>query len=103
LVGSHLADALLVAGAREVRLFDNFSLGTPETIAHLRDNPRVKLITGDVLKTDQISDAANGAAGIFALAGFLTLPMSENPVTGVAVNCSGMANTLEAARQGGAD
>ncbi|MEZ5881356.1 MAG: NAD-dependent epimerase/dehydratase family protein [Nitratireductor sp.] len=103
LVGSHLADKLLQAGAGEVRLFDNFSLGTPETIAHLSNEPRVKMITGDVLEPDQIAEAAEGAAGIFARAGFLTLPMSENPVTGVAVNCSGMANTLEAARLGGAD
>lgn len=103
LVGSHLADILLAAGASEVRLFDNFSLGAPQTIAHLHGNSKVTMITGDVLQPDQIAKAADGAAGIFALAGFLTLPMSENPVTGVAVNCSGMVNTLEAARHGGAD
>jgi UDP-glucose 4-epimerase len=27
LIGSHIADRLLADGAREVRLFDNFSLG----------------------------------------------------------------------------
>ena len=44
LIGSHLTDALLGAGAREVRLLENFSLGTPDTIAHLADEPRVRLI-----------------------------------------------------------
>ena len=33
LIGSHIADQLLAAGAAEIRLLDNFSLGAPETIA----------------------------------------------------------------------
>ncbi|MGV6876224.1 NAD-dependent epimerase/dehydratase family protein [Pseudochelatococcus sp. B33] len=103
LVGSHLADALLAAGASEVILFDNFSLGTPQTIAHLVNDPRVQMITGDVLKPDEIREAAEGVSGVFALAGFLTLPMSQTPLTGVAVNCTGMANTLEASRMAGVD
>jgi len=98
LIGSHLADALLAAGAREVRLLDNFALGTPETIAHLEHEPRVTRLRGDILRLNELIDAAQGADGIFALAGFLTLPMSQNPPLGVAVNTTGMANTLEAAR-----
>ena len=49
LIGSHLADALLAGGASEVRLLDNYSLGTPETIAHLDGEPRVKRVRGDIL------------------------------------------------------
>lgn len=101
LVGSHVADALLAANAKEVRLFDNFSLGTPETIKHLQGHPRVRQITGDVLKPDQINAAMDGVSGVVALAGFLTLPMSQNPLVGIAVNCSGIANTLEACRLAG--
>lgn len=40
LVGSHTADKLLAAGAREVVLLDNFAFGTPEALAReerLRD------------------------------------------------------------------
>ena len=29
LIGSHVADRLLAEGAKEVRLLDNYSLGTP--------------------------------------------------------------------------
>src|SRR5690606_21376453 len=36
--------------------------------------------------------------GVFALAGYLTLPMSAQPSTGVEVNVMGMHNTDEAAR-----
>ena len=98
LIGSHVADLLLAGGAREVRLLDNFSLGTPETIAHLQGNPRVRRIRGDILRLNELIDAAQGTDGIFALAGFLTLPLAQNPPLGVAVNTTGMVHTLEAAR-----
>lgn len=101
LIGSHLADALLAGGASEVRLLDNFALGTPDTIAHLLSEPRVKLVRGDVLRLNEVLDAAKDADGIFALAGFLTIPMLENPALGVQVNTVGLLNTLEAARFAG--
>lgn len=98
LVGSHIADQLLAEGAQEVRLFDNFSLGTASTIAHLSDDPRVTLIRGDVLRLNELLDAARGVDGVFALAGFLTIPMANEPSLGVSVNTLGMINTLEACR-----
>jgi UDP-glucose 4-epimerase len=101
LIGSHLADALLAGGASEVRLLDNFALGTPDTIAHLQAEPRVKLIRGDVLRLNEVLEASQGAEGVFALAGFLTLPMMQNPALGVQVNTVGLLNTLEAARFAG--
>lgn len=98
LIGSHLTDALLEAGAREVRLLDNFALGTPDTIAHLLEDKRVTLIRGDILQLTDLLEAAQDADGIFALAGFLTIPMLANPSLGVQVNTVGLLNTLEAAR-----
>lgn len=101
LIGSHIADALLAAGAGSVRLFDNFALGTPETIAHLLNEPRVTLIRGDALRLNELLEASQGADGVFALAGFLTIPMLQNPALGVQVNTVGLLNTLEAARFAG--
>ena len=101
LIGSHLADALLAGGAAEVRLLDNFALGTPDTIAHLSAEPRVKLVRGDVLRLNEVLDASKNADGVFALAGFLTIPMLQNPALGVQVNTVGLLNTLEAARFAG--
>jgi UDP-glucose 4-epimerase len=98
LIGSHIADHLLAAGAGEIRLLDNFSLGTPGTIAHLESDSRIKLLRGDILRLNEIIDAAQGVDGIFALAGFLTIPMAAQMPLGVAVNTTGMVNTLEAAR-----
>lgn len=101
LIGSHLADALLAAGAAEVRLLDNYALGTPDMIAHLQGDPRVKLVRGDVLRLNELIEAGQGVDGVFALAGFLTLPMLANPALGVQVNTLGVLNTLEAARFAG--
>ncbi len=39
--------------------------------------------------------------GVFALAGYLTLPMAQDPFAGVSVNTLGMVNTLEACRFNG--
>jgi UDP-glucose 4-epimerase len=101
LIGSHVADRLLAEGAREVVLLDNFSLGTPETVAHLAAEPRVKLVKGDILRINELYDAFSGASGVFAIAGFLTLPLSQNPPLGLAVNVEGQVNVFEAARYAG--
>ncbi len=98
LIGSHVADRLLLEGAREVVLLDNFSLGTPETVAHLTDDARVRLVKGDILRINELYDAFKGADGVFAIAGFLTLPLSHNPPLGLAVNVEGQVNTFEACR-----
>jgi len=101
LIGSHVADMLLAEGAREVVLFDNFSLGTPETVNHLDGDPRVRLVKGDILRINELFDAFKGADGVFSIAGFLTLPLSQNPPLGLAVNVEGQVNVFEACRYAG--
>ncbi len=101
LIGSHIADQLLADGAREVRLLDNYSLGTPAMIAHLSDEPRVKRIRGDVTRLPDLLEATADVDGVFALAGYLTLPMAQDPLAGISVNTLGMVNTLEACRFSG--
>jgi UDP-glucose 4-epimerase len=101
LLGSHVADRLLAEGAREVVLLDNFSLGTPQAVAHLEGDKRVKLTRGDILRVNELYDAFQGADGVFAIAGFLTIPLTQNPPLGLAVNVEGQVNTFEACRYAG--
>ena len=101
LIGSHIADRLLAEGAVEVRLLDNYALGAPATVAHLDSEPRVRRIRGDVLRLPDLLDAMKDVEGVFALAGYLTLPMAQDPFAGVSVNTLGMVNTLEACRFNG--
>jgi UDP-glucose 4-epimerase len=101
LIGSHVADVLLAQGAREVILLDNFSLGTPETVAHLSNDSRVKLVRGDILRINELYDSFKGADGVFSIAGFLTIPLSQNPALGLQVNVDGQVNVFEACRYAG--
>lgn len=101
LIGSHIAELLLEQGARKVVLFDNYSLGTTDMIAHLIEDERVEVFRGDLLRINELFDAFNGCDGVFAAAGFLTLPMSQNPPLGLAVNVQGHVNLLEACRYTG--
>jgi UDP-glucose 4-epimerase len=101
LIGSHTADALLARGAREVVLLDNYSLGSPDVLGDLANDARVKVIRGDILQTRDLFDAFADTDGVFAIAGFLTLPMAQNAVLGLSVNVTGHANVMEVCRYRG--
>ena len=101
LIGSHVAEQLLEAGAGEVILFDNYALGSPEVAAFLAQDKRVKAVRGDITRLYELMDALAGVDGVFALAGFLTLPLSQNPGLGLDVNVRGMFNIVEACRHCG--
>ncbi len=98
LVGSHLTDQLLEKGAARVVVFDNLSLGSETVIGHLRDEKRVQFVRGDIRRIEQMLEALEGIDGVFAVAGFLTLPLSADPWLGIDVNVRGMHTVLEAAR-----
>jgi len=98
MIGAQITEQLLEAGAREIVLFDNYSLASPEGVADLLEHPQVKLVRGDILRANELYDSLEGTDGVFAVAGFLTLPMSQNPHLGVAVNVQGMLNTFDACR-----
>jgi UDP-glucose 4-epimerase len=98
LIGSHVAEQLLSQGAREVVLLDNYALGSPDTVRSLLGDPRIKLVRGDILRINELYDAFEACDGVFAIAGFLTLPLSQNPSLGLAVNVEGQVNIFEACR-----
>lgn len=98
LIGSHIADQLLADGASEVVLFDNYSLGSPDAVREQLTDQRVRLVKGDITRVNELYDALEGIEGVFAVAGFLTLPLSQNPALGINVNVSGQLNVLEACR-----
>jgi len=98
MIGAEVARQLLAANAREIVLFDNYSLSSTDMIADFAQDPRIKLVRGDILRVNELFDALDGVDGLFAIAGFLTLPLSHNPSLGVAVNVQGMLNVHEACR-----
>jgi UDP-glucose 4-epimerase len=101
LIGSHITERLLKQGAGEIVLLDNYSLGSPDVVRDLLEEPRVKLVRGDILRVNELYDAFEGANGVFAVAAFLTLPLSINPALGLSVNVQGQVNVFEACRYRG--
>jgi len=101
LIGSHLTQQLLEAGAAAVILFDNYALGSPEVAASLAQDRRVTAVRGDITRLPELLSALDQVDGVFALAGFLTLPLSQNPGLGLEVNVLGMSNIVEACRYRG--
>ena len=101
LVGSATAGELLDHGAAEVVLFDNFAFGSEDAIAHLRDNPRLRLVRGDVMRLHDLLRALEGAQGALLLAAHMTLSMDRDTWGGLDVNIRGVQNALEACRVNG--
>ena len=98
LVGSHTADLLLEQGVREVILLDNFSFGSMDAIAHLQDNPRVRIVRADLMRLPDLLTATEGVDGVVHLAAYMTLGFSQTPWHAVDVNIRGAQNMLEACR-----
>lgn len=101
LLGSHIAEQLLAGDAREVVLLDNLALGSTDTVDFLLADPRCKFLRADAVRLNELYDPLAGAAGVFAVAGFLGKPMLDNPWLGIDVNVRGLQNVLEASRYQG--
>ena len=98
LLGSNIGRQLLDAGACEVILMDNLSLGSASAVEDLILDDRCSFLRGDMLRMNELFDSFEGAVGVFNVAGFLGGPMLANPWMGLDVNIRGIQNVLEAAR-----
>lgn len=98
LVGSHTADALLAAGAKEVILLDNFAFGSMDSISHLDGDERVSVIRADLMCLPDILKATTNVDGVIHLAAYMTLGFSQTPWQAIDVNLRGIQNMLEACR-----
>lgn len=98
-IGSHLTDALLVAGY-SVRVVDNFAAGRREACI----NKDAELIEADVRDTEKMKTVFSGARFIFHLAALPRVQDSiEMPLETHAVNVSGALSAIEAARSAGTE
>ena len=97
-VGSHIAEQLLAADAREVVLFDNLSLGSLEPLQPLLADARCRFVRGDVLRLNELMEPLAQADGVFSVAGIMPSTIAENPWMSLDVNVRGVQNALEACR-----
>jgi UDP-glucose 4-epimerase len=98
LIGSHTADRLLKEDVREIVIYDNFVRGRAENLADALKDPRVKIydIGGDILQTDILESAFEGADGVFHFAALWLLQCHEFPRSAFDVNVRGTFNVMDA-------
>jgi UDP-N-acetylglucosamine 4-epimerase len=100
-IGSSLCHDLLERG-NEVVCLDNFATGRRENIKELKDNPRFRLIDGDIRDPETCRRAAEGADVVLHQAALGSVPRSiADPATTNAVNINGFLNMLIATRDAG--
>jgi UDP-glucose 4-epimerase len=98
-IGSHLVSRLIEQG-ETVRVFDNFSSGTPDNLVAVRD--RIALIEGDLRDQEAVRRAVNDVRIVFHQAALSSVQGSiADPHTTLEVNTIGTLNVLEAARDAG--
>ena len=98
LVGSHLARALLARDVAEVVVYDPIAFDAQDALGETKDDPRVTMVRGDLMKLHQVIDHMQGIDGAVNLAAFMTLGLSQNPVDAVDLNVRGHMHFLEAAK-----
>jgi UDP-glucose 4-epimerase len=98
LIGSHTVDRLIQEPVREIVIYDNFVRGRMENLADALRDPRVRVfdIGGDILQTDILDAALEGADGVFHFAALWLLQCHEFPRAAFDVNIRGTFNVMEA-------
>ena len=98
-IGSNLADRLLALG-REVVGFDNFSTGQDRFLESARQHPSFRLIRGDLLDLEQLTEAMGGCDMVFHLAANADVRFgTEHPRRDLDQNTIATWNVLEAMRR----
>ena len=101
LIGSHIVDQLVEAGAAEIRVFDNLSRGGLANLESSRDHPSVSIVEGDIRDVAQLRDATAGVDGVFHLAALRITHCAENPRLALETLVDGTFNVAEAAVDAG--
>lgn len=98
LIGSHTVDHLLKEDVREIVIYDNFVRGRMENLHTALQDSRVKIfdVGGDILQTDILEAALEGADGVFHFAALWLLQCHEFPRSAFDVNVRGTFNVMEA-------
>tara|TARA_B100001564_G_scaffold359606_1_gene382049 strand:- start:2863 stop:3828 length:966 start_codon:yes stop_codon:yes gene_type:complete len=98
LIGSHTVDQLLEEDVKEIIVYDNFARGSFENLNTALKDPRVTIydVGGDILSTDILESAFDGADGVFQFAALWLLQCHEYPESAFEVNVRGTFNIMQA-------
>ena len=98
LIGSHTVDLLTREDVGEIVIYDNFVRGRIENLTLALKDPRVRIhdVGGDILQTDILESAFDGAHGVLHFAALWLLQCHEYPRSAFDVNVRGTFNVMEA-------
>lgn len=98
LIGSHTVDQLTHTNVGEILVYDNFVRGREKNLAGALKDSRVRIydVGGDILQTDVLQSALDGADGVFHFAALWLLQCHDFPRSAFDVNIRGTFNVLEA-------
>lgn len=100
-IGSSLTDRLLSLGI-EVTGFDNFSTGQEQFLVSALNNPRFRLVRGDLLDETNLTHAMEGCEIVFHLAANADVRFGTNhPRRDLEQNTIATYNVLESMRHNG--
>jgi UDP-glucose 4-epimerase len=94
-IGSHLVDKLVALG-RPVRVYDDFSTGQRDNLAHHKN---LELVDGCLTDSVAVTQAMKGVSVVYHLGAMASVARSlEDPLGCHAINATGTLHVLEAAR-----
>ena len=99
LIGSHIADQLTKAGAREIIVLDNLDRGTRKNLEWALANGPVSLIEGDIRDRDILAELMQGVDTVFHQAAIRITQCAQEPRLALEVLVDGTFNVIEEAAQ----
>jgi UDP-glucose 4-epimerase len=100
-IGSNLTDELVLAGAEEIVVLDNFVRGRRENLAWAKANGPVTVIEGDVRDAALVRELMEGVDVLFHQAAIRITQCVEEPRLALEVLVDGTFNLVEAAAEAG--
>jgi UDP-glucose 4-epimerase len=100
-IGSNVTDELVLAGAEEVVVLDNFVRGRRENLSWALANGPVRLVEGDIRDQALVAELTQGIDLVFHLAAIRITQCAEEPRLALEVLVDGTYNVFEAAANAG--
>jgi UDP-glucose 4-epimerase len=100
-IGSNVVDELVLGGAEEVVVLDNFVRGRRENLDWARANGNVRLVEGDIRDRELVHRLTEGMDLVFHHAAIRITQCAEEPRLALEVLVDGTYNVFEAAAQHG--
>src|ERR671933_539807 len=100
-IGSNVTDELVLAGAEEVVVLDNFVRGRRENLAWAQTNGHVTVVEGDIRDRALVRRLMDGIDTVFHLAAIRITQCAEEPRLAQEVLVDGSFNVYEAAVEAG--